>query len=78
VGHHDIVVIAASVNGGTKGLVNKDFLAAMPDGAFLVNVGRGQIVDKDALTAELQTKRLRAALDVTDLEPLPADHPLGQ
>ncbi|GAB3914408.1 hypothetical protein GCM10029964_125780 [Kibdelosporangium lantanae] len=48
----------------------------MPDGAVLVNVGRGQIVDTDALTAELQTGRLRAALDVTEPEPLPADHPI--
>ncbi len=75
---HQIVVIAAPVNEGTRGLVNKDFLAAMPDDALLVNVGRGQIVDTDALTAELQAGRLRAALDVTDPEPLPADHPLWE
>ncbi|MFD1044215.1 NAD(P)-dependent oxidoreductase [Kibdelosporangium lantanae] len=73
---HDIVVIAAPINDETRGLVNKEFLAAMPDGAVLVNVGRGQIVDTDALTAELQTGRLRAALDVTEPEPLPADHPI--
>lgn len=76
VGNHDVVVIAAPVNEGTLGLVNKDFLAALPDNAMVVNVGRGQIVDTDALTAELQVGRLRAALDVTDPEPLPADHPL--
>nr|WP_042182575.1 NAD(P)-dependent oxidoreductase [Kibdelosporangium sp. MJ126-NF4]CEL15078.1 D-3-phosphoglycerate dehydrogenase [Kibdelosporangium sp. MJ126-NF4]CTQ93328.1 D-3-phosphoglycerate dehydrogenase (EC 1.1.1.95) [Kibdelosporangium sp. MJ126-NF4] len=76
VGHHEIVVISAPVNEGTRGLVNKDFLSAMPDSALLVNIGRGQIVDTDALTAELKTGRLRAALDVTDPEPLPADHPL--
>jgi phosphoglycerate dehydrogenase-like enzyme len=49
---------------------------AMDDGAMLVNAGRGQIVDTDALVAELRAGRLRAALDVTDPEPLPADHPL--
>ncbi|MCE7009340.1 phosphoglycerate dehydrogenase [Kibdelosporangium philippinense] len=76
VGAHDIVVIAAPINEDTRGLVNKDFLAAMPDGAMVVNVGRGEIVDTDALTAELQTGRLRATLDVTDPEPLPAEHPL--
>lgn len=78
VGEHDIIVIAAPVNEGTKGLVNKDFLATMPDGAVLVNVGRGQIVDTDALTAELQTGRVRAALDVTEPEPLPTDHPIWE
>jgi phosphoglycerate dehydrogenase-like enzyme len=51
-------------------------LAAMPDGALLVNVGRGRIVDTEALVAELASGRLVAALDVTDPEPLPADHPL--
>jgi phosphoglycerate dehydrogenase-like enzyme len=48
----------------------------MPDGALLVNVSRGPVVDTAALLAELQRGRLLAALDVTDPEPLPADHPL--
>ncbi len=48
----------------------------MPDGALLVNVGRGGLVDTGALLAELRAERLHAALDVTDPEPLPADHPL--
>ncbi len=69
-------MIAAPINEDTRGLLNKDFLAAMPDGAMVVNVGRGEIVDTDALTAELQAGRLRAALDVTEPEPLSADHPL--
>jgi phosphoglycerate dehydrogenase-like enzyme len=56
--------------------VDADFLAAMPDGALLVNIARGGIVDTDALLAELTDGRLRAFLDVTDPEPLPADHPL--
>jgi phosphoglycerate dehydrogenase-like enzyme len=48
----------------------------MPDGALLVNAARGVVVDTDALLAELSAGRLRAALDVTDPEPLPAGHPL--
>jgi phosphoglycerate dehydrogenase-like enzyme len=48
----------------------------MDDGAMLVNAGRGQIVDTDALVTELRAGPLRAALDVTDPEPLPGDHPL--
>lgn len=73
---HDIVVITAPLTNDTHGLVNKPFLAAMPDGALLVNAGRGKMVDTDALMAELQSERLRAALDVTDPEPLQEGHPL--
>ncbi|TVT17979.1 phosphoglycerate dehydrogenase [Amycolatopsis acidiphila] len=75
---HDVVVITAPLTGDTRGLVDKAFLAAMPNGALLVNAGRGKIVDTDALVAELQAARLRAALDVTDPEPLPEGHPLWQ
>ena len=57
-------------------MVDAGFLAAMPDGALLVNAARGPVVDTEALVAELTTGRLRAALDVTDPEPLPAGHPL--
>jgi len=57
-------------------MVDAAFLAAMPDGALLVNAARGVIVQTDALLAELSSGRLRAALDVTDPEPLPAGHPL--
>lgn len=48
----------------------------MPDGALIVNAGRGKIVDTAALARELRAGRFRAALDVTDPEPLPTDHPL--
>jgi phosphoglycerate dehydrogenase-like enzyme len=48
----------------------------MPDGALLVNAARGPVVDTDALVAELATGRLRAAVDVTEPEPLPPRHPL--
>jgi phosphoglycerate dehydrogenase-like enzyme len=56
--------------------VDAAFLAAMPDGALLVNAARGVVVDTDALLAELSAGRLRAALDGTDPEPLPEGHPL--
>ncbi|WP_225439921.1 NAD(P)-dependent oxidoreductase [Amycolatopsis eburnea] len=73
---HAIVVITAPLTEGTRGMVGPQFLKLMDDNALLVNAGRGQIVDTDALLAELASGRLRAALDVTDPEPLPADHPL--
>ena len=58
-------------------MVDAGFLARMKDGALLVNVARGVVVNTDALLAELTTGRLRAALDVTDPEPLPAGHRCG-
>ncbi len=73
---HDVVVLAVPLTGGTRGLVGPEFLAAMPDGALLVNVARGAVVDTDALFAELSSRRLHAALDVVDPEPVPPDHPL--
>ncbi|WP_243710281.1 2-hydroxyacid dehydrogenase [Micromonospora sp. KC213] len=72
----DVVILATPLTSETEGLVDKDFLARMPDGALLVNVSRGRVVDTAALLAELEAGRLHAALDVTDPEPLPADHPL--
>lgn len=73
---HDVVVLAVPHTPDTHHLVDGGFLAAMPDNALLVNIARGGIVDTDALLAELNAHRLRAFLDVTDPEPLPADHPL--
>lgn len=73
---HDVVAIAVPHTPETHGLVDAAFLAAMPDGALLVNIARGGIVDTDALLAELLAGRLRAFLDVTEPEPLPAGHPL--
>lgn len=72
----EVVIVAVPLTDDTRGLFDADALAAMPDGALLVNVARGPVVDTDALVAELQSGRLRAAVDVTDPEPLPADHPL--
>jgi phosphoglycerate dehydrogenase-like enzyme len=77
-GEADVVVLLVPLTDETRGLVDADFLAAMPDGALLVNAARGPVVDTDALLAELSTQRLRAVVDVVDPEPLPADHPLWQ
>jgi len=69
-------VLIVPLTAATRGLVDAAFLAAMPDGAVLVNAARGPVVDTGALAAELASGRLRAALDVTDPEPLPPGHPL--
>ncbi|MFI5674699.1 2-hydroxyacid dehydrogenase [Streptomyces cellulosae] len=74
----DVVVLVTPLTETTRHLVNADFLARMKDGALLVNVARGPIVDTKALLAELESGRLTAALDVTDPEPLPPGHPLWQ
>lgn len=75
-GDFDAVLLVVPLTAGTTGLVDAKFLARMRDGAILVNAARGPVVDTDALVAELRSGRLRAALDVTEPEPLPADHPL--
>lgn len=75
-GQHDAAVLMVPLTSETTRMVDAEFLAAMPDGAILVNAARGPVVDTDALVAELRTGRLRAVLDVTDPEPLPSDHPL--
>jgi len=72
----DIVILLVPVTPATTGLADARFLGQMRDGALLVNAARGSIVDTGALLAELRSGRLRAALDVTDPEPLPAGHPL--
>jgi phosphoglycerate dehydrogenase-like enzyme len=72
----DVVVLVVPVTPETTGMVDADFLAAMKDDALLVNAARGVVVDTDALLTELTRGRLRAALDVTDPEPLPPGHPL--
>ncbi|MDN4476902.1 2-hydroxyacid dehydrogenase [Demequina sp. SYSU T00192] len=74
--HQDLVVVVTPHAEDTDRLVDAAFLAAMRDDALLINVGRGKVVDTDALLAELGSGRLRAALDVTDPEPLPDGHPL--
>lgn len=72
----DVVILILPATAESTGLMNAPRLSLMKDGALLVNVARGVIVDTDALVAELATGRISAALDVTDPEPLPADHPL--
>jgi phosphoglycerate dehydrogenase-like enzyme len=72
----DVVVLVLPLTDATRGLVDASFLAAMKDGALLVNVARGPVVDTPALVEALQAGRIRAALDVVDPEPLPPDSPL--
>ncbi|MEU6096035.1 2-hydroxyacid dehydrogenase [Streptomyces sp. NPDC047079] len=72
----DVVVLVTPLTEETKGLVDEGFLARMKDGALLVNVARGGVVDTKALLGELERGRITAALDVTDPEPLPEGHPL--
>jgi len=76
VGKFDCVVLLVPLTSSTHNLVDAAFLKAMKDGALLVNVARGPVVKTDALCAELASKRLFAALDVTDPEPLTNGHPL--
>jgi phosphoglycerate dehydrogenase-like enzyme len=73
---HDVLVAVTPLSEATHRLVNAEVLAALPDGALVVNVGRGPVVDTEALTAEVLSGRLHCALDVVDPEPLPSDHPL--
>ncbi len=72
----DIVIAAVPLDPSTQGLVSAAFLAALPDDALVINVARGPVADTAAILAEASSGRLRFALDVTDPEPLPADHPL--
>ena len=72
----DVVIVIVPVTDETVGMVDAAFLARMRDDALLVNAARGVVVDTDALLAELRAGRLRAALDVTEPEPLPEGHPL--
>ncbi|WP_020661878.1 2-hydroxyacid dehydrogenase [Amycolatopsis benzoatilytica] len=74
--HHDVVVMMVPLTSRTRGMVDAEFLSLMRDGAVLVNAAQGPVVVTDSLVAELAGGRLRAALDVTDPEPLPAGHPL--
>ena len=72
----DVVVVLLPLTPATTGLLDADLLGRLPHGALLVNAARGPIVDTAALLEKLQAGELRAALDVTDPEPLPAAHPL--
>ena len=73
----EFLLLAAGLTDATRGLLGPAALSRLPDGATVVNVARGGIVDLEALTSEVRSGRLRCALDVTDpLEPLPVRHPL--
>lgn len=73
----DFVMLTCPLTDQTRGLIGREALAKMKPTSILVNLARGPIVDTDALTAALQERRIyAAALDVTDPEPLPRDHPL--
>lgn len=72
----DIVVLITPLSAQTRGLLDARRLALLPDGALVVNVGRGPVLETSAIVAETRSGRLRAALDVTDPEPLPSGHPL--
>ncbi|MGI8484041.1 MAG: NAD(P)-dependent oxidoreductase [Thermomicrobiales bacterium] len=70
-----IIVNHAPTTPETHHMIGKEQLALMQDGAYLVNTARSWVIDQEALLAELESGRIRAALDVFDMEPLPLDHP---
>jgi len=72
----DIVVLTTPLTAETRGLLDARRLALLPDGALVVNISRGPVLDTSAILAQTASGRLRAALDVTDPEPLPPGHPL--
>lgn len=73
---HEVLVTVLPLNAATHQLIGRAVLDALPDGALVVNVGRGPTVDTEALSAEVVSGRLHCALDVVDPEPLPTGHPL--
>ena len=77
VGEADVIVLACPLNAQTRGFANADFFAKVKEGAILLNIGRGPLIDDAALMAALDEGRLETAvLDVFHTEPLPEDDPL--
>ncbi|WP_392508246.1 D-2-hydroxyacid dehydrogenase [Naumannella halotolerans] len=74
----DHLVVIAPLTDSTRGMIDAQVLAALPDGAQVINVGRGALIDEQALIAQLSTGRITAALDVVQTEPLPVDSPLWE
>jgi phosphoglycerate dehydrogenase-like enzyme len=72
----DVVVVIVPLTAETRGLIGAAELSLMKPGALLVNAARGPVVAAEALLEALQQHRIRAVLDVTDPEPLPAENPL--
>jgi phosphoglycerate dehydrogenase-like enzyme len=72
----DVLIVLVPLSEETAGLVSREWLGALPDGALVVNAARGGVVDQEALIDEVASGRLRAALDVADPDPLPPGHPL--
>ena len=72
----EVVFVITPLTPATEHLIGAAELALLPDGALVVNTARGRVVDTEALLAETRSGRIRAALDVTDPEPLPSDHEL--
>jgi len=72
----EIVILILPLTEESGGLIGREQFALMRQGALLVNAARGPIVDTDAMVEALNAGRIRAALDVTDPEPLPEGHPL--
>jgi phosphoglycerate dehydrogenase-like enzyme len=74
----DVVILIVPLTDATEDLVDREFMALMPEGSLLVNVSRGKVVDTNALVEATRSGRILAALDVTYPEPLPPEHPLWQ
>lgn len=74
----DYAVLCLPLTDGTRHVLDARRLALMPDGAAVINIGRGALIDQDALVKELKAGRLSAGLDVTTPEPLPEENPLWQ
>jgi phosphoglycerate dehydrogenase-like enzyme len=73
----ELLVLTAALTDRTRGLLDRTALSLLPDRAAIINIARGGLIDLTALTKEVQRKRLRCALDVTDpAEPLPVKHPV--
>jgi phosphoglycerate dehydrogenase-like enzyme len=72
----EVLIVLLPFTAETEGLVSAELLCLLPAGALVVNASRGRIVDQEALLELVRAGRLRAALDVTDPEPLPAEHAL--
>lgn len=72
----EILILTLPGGDATRNIIDEAALAALPDGALIVNVGRGPLIDTDALVGHVERGRIRVALDVTNPEPLPAEHPL--